>query len=113
MSPLEPLHARLPGIDLPRMEIEDVRQSGALYCANALVPQSVGNQKEIAAAAPRDPAPAKADARDADFVEPVAEQDDRLAGFHPVEPTIAIVRDSRDHGRIVFEADFLQDRHGP
>ena len=56
---------------------------------------------------------AEPDARDADLIEAIAEQNDRPARIHPVQPAIAVMRDGWHHGRIVIEADILQDRNRP
>src|SRR5437588_6569657 len=45
---LDPRHARLPRIDLPRVDVKDVRHSGAQDRAHALKPQREGNEPEVA-----------------------------------------------------------------
>src|SRR4051794_1980193 len=78
-------------------------------------PQWVGHKPEIATAAPRDPkvSLSQSDARDACFVEALAQQHDWLASVHAVQPPVPIVQDGRHNGRIVFESRVLQNRDGP
>lgn len=52
---IDPGSPRLPWIDLPRVNVKDVRPPGAQDRMHAREPQGVGNEPEIAAAAPRDP----------------------------------------------------------
>src|ERR1700756_3564321 len=66
---LDPSHAGLPCIDLPRVDVKDVRYPRPQDPAHAPKPQQVGNEPEVAAPAPRDPALAEPDARDTDFIE--------------------------------------------
>ena len=65
-------HMRLPWINLPRVDVKYVRVSGVQDRAHALEPHRIGNETKVAATPPRDPAPPEPNARDTDFVEPIA-----------------------------------------
>src|SRR5258707_14214839 len=69
---------RLARIDLPRVDVKDVGHPGAQDRTHALNPQRVGNEPEIAAPTPRNPAFAESDARHTRFLEAIAERNDRL-----------------------------------
>src|SRR5439155_24313167 len=103
MCSFDPGHAGLPRIDLPRVDVKDVRYPRPQDTAHAPEPRQIGNEPEVAAPAPRDSALAEPDARDTDFIETIAEQNDRPARIHPIQPAIAIMRDGRNDGRIVIK----------
>src|SRR6266700_1155707 len=89
---LDPSHAGLPRIDFPRVDVKDLRHPRPQDPAHAPEPRQIGNKPEVAAPAPRDPALAEPDARDTDFIETIAEQNDRRTRIHPFKPAIAIMR---------------------
>src|SRR6185437_2502849 len=110
---LDPGHAGLPRIDLPRMNVKGVRHTRPQDPAHAPEPQQIGGEPEVTAPAPRDPVLAKPEARDTDLIETIAEQNDRSARIHPPQVAIAIMRDGRHDGRIVVKTHILQDRDCP
>jgi hypothetical protein len=65
--------ARLPGIDLPGVDVKDVGHPRAQDRAYALTPQRIGDEPEIAAPTPRYPPFAEPDTRHARFMETIAE----------------------------------------
>src|SRR5580692_1044304 len=71
---LDPCHAGLPWIDLPRVDVKGVRHPRPQYPAYAPEPQLIGNEPEVAASAPRDPVLAEPDARDTNLIETIAKQ---------------------------------------
>jgi hypothetical protein len=54
MCGLDPGYTRLPGIDLPRVDVKDIGHPGAQDRAHALKPQWIRNQPEVTASAPGD-----------------------------------------------------------
>src|ERR1043166_4381428 len=72
---VEAVHVRLPGIDLPWMQIEDVRTSRTQDRTPPPAPHPVRDEPKIPAASPGDPAPAHSHAGNSGFVKIFAEAD--------------------------------------
>ena len=110
---LDPGHTGLTRIDLPRVDVKNVGGLRAQNPAHAPQPHQIGSKAEVAATAPRDSALAQPNTRNTDFVKTIAEQDDRAARIHPVQLSIAIMREGWHKRRIVIKAHVVQDRFCP
>src|SRR5215472_19364091 len=110
---VDAVHVRLPGIDFPWMQIEDVRTSRTQDRTHSPAPHSVRDEAKIPAASPGDPVAAHSHAGNSGFVEIVTESDDRPTRIHTVQPAVAVMGDGRHEGRVVLESRILQDGNGP
>ena len=84
---------RLIGVDLPRVDVENIRLTAAEDASDALPEDGVGNEPEVAAAAPRERLRADLQARDRHFVEPWAQLDDRLLGRQSRQLPVPVMGD--------------------
>src|SRR5215471_16437031 len=74
---VDAVYVRLPGIDFPWMQIEDVRISRTQDRTHPPAPHPVRDEAKIPTASPWDPVAAHSHAGNSGFVEIVTEADDR------------------------------------
>ena len=112
-APRQAVDPRLSRIDLPRVNVEDVRHAAGQDAGDAAAEEAVREETEVAAAAPRNALLPEPQHRDAHFAEAVAEIGDGRARFHAAQFPVAIVSDGRKRRRVVGDPRLAQDRNRP
>src|SRR4029079_16152232 len=112
-GPRETLEPRLARVDLPRMDVEDVRLRRLEGSPRPEPEERVRKEAEVAAPAPWESARPDPQARDTHLVEAW----EGLAHWRPPvdagQPPVAVGREGREERRVVREAELGEDRDRP
>src|SRR5207249_9898296 len=105
---------RLRRIELPRMDVEDVRLTGAQDPLDSALEHAVRDEAEVRASPPGQRVPADGKAGDADFDETAVSREAALREPQRIGLRVpAIPNRRRNERRVVLEADVLQNRQRP
>ena len=113
MGGLEPLHAWLPRVNLPWMDVEDIGPAAPQNAPDAMREQTVREETKVATARPRYAEMADPERAHEDLVQSWPDLHDAFAAINATEPAVAIMRGRGKGGRIVLQTEFLDDIQGP
>ena len=90
---LQPFHARLAGINLPRMNVKNIGHAALEDSFHPASEERVGNEAKISPAAPGNALAAERDTGNTNLPESLAQGHDGFTRFHSGELAVAVVSD--------------------
>src|SRR3954471_24248052 len=113
LAPTQPRNSWLPWIQLPRVNIENVRLSRAENLLDTQLEKRVGEQTEVASARPRKRLTTDPETRQRHFRQSAVPEPQPISPLH-CRLAIPISGDGRgEQGRVVLETCLLKERNRP
>ena len=114
LTPTQPRDSWLPGIQFPRVNIEDVRLARVDDLLDARLEEAVGEETEVASARPRKRMTTDLETRQRHFRQPAVPEPQPVTPLERCGLAVSTSGDSRgEEGRVVVETGLLKQGNRP